>query len=46
MNQYIKHKKQRRERRKIQEQPWTYLAIFLILLLIILGYIVIKKLQQ
>ncbi len=46
LNQYIKHKKQRRERRKFQEQPWTYLAIFIILLLIILGYIVIKKLQQ
>lgn len=46
LNQYIQHKKQRRERRKFQEQPWTYLAIFLILLLIILGYIVIKKLQQ
>ena len=46
LNQYIKHKKQRRERRRFQEQPWTYLAIFLILLLIILGYIVIRKLQQ
>jgi anti-sigma factor RsiW len=45
LNQYIKTKKQRRERRKFQEQPWTYLAIFLILLLIILGYIIIKKLQ-
>lgn len=46
LNQYIQHKKQRRERRRIKEQPWTYLAIFLILLLIILGYIVIKKLQH
>jgi anti-sigma factor RsiW len=46
LNQYIQAKKQRRERRKIQEQPWTYLAIFLILVLIILAYIVIKKLQN
>lgn len=46
LNQYIQQKKQRRERRRFQEQPWTYLAIFLILVLIILAYIVIKRLQQ
>lgn len=46
LNQYIQHKKQRRERRKIQDQPWTYLAIFLILLFIVLAYIVIKRLQH
>lgn len=46
LNQYIKQKKNRRERRKLQEQPWTYLAIFLVLLLAVLAYIVIKKMQH
>lgn len=46
LNQYIQQKKQRRERRRIQEQPWTYLAIFLILALIVLAYFIIKRLQH
>lgn len=46
LNQYIKKKKHRRERRKLQEQPWTYLAIFLVLVLAVLAYIVIKKMQH
>lgn len=46
LNQYIKQKKHRRERRKLQEQPWTYLAIFLVLVLVVLAYIIIKKMQH
>lgn len=46
LNQYIQQKKHRREKRRIQEQPWTYLAIFLVLALIVLAYFIIKKLQH
>jgi anti-sigma factor RsiW len=42
LNQYIKQKKQHRHRRKLKEQPWTLLAILLILALGILAYVVIK----
>ena len=44
LSQYIQQKKQRRERRKIKDAPWIYLAIFLVLILIILTYIVLSKL--
>jgi anti-sigma factor RsiW len=46
LNQYIQQKKQRREHRKIKDQPWTYLAVFLILLLVIMGWIVIRMIQN
>jgi anti-sigma factor RsiW len=46
LNQYIQQKKQRRERRKIKDYPWIYLAIFLILVLVILGYIVIRMMEH
>jgi ferric-dicitrate binding protein FerR (iron transport regulator) len=46
LNQYIQQKKQRRERRRIKDNPWIYLALFLILLLVIMGYVVIKMLQH
>lgn len=46
LNQYIQQKKQRRERRRIKDNPWIYLALFLILLLVILGYVVIKMMQH
>ncbi|WP_276481808.1 hypothetical protein [Paraflavitalea pollutisoli] len=46
LNQYIQQKKQRREKRRIPEQPWTYLAIFLVLALIVLAWFIIKKLQH
>jgi len=40
--QVIKNKS-RRLKRRIKDQPYTYFAIILILLLVIIGYIVLKK---
>lgn len=45
LNKYISKKKERRLKRKVQEAPWIYVAILLILTLVVLGYVVIKKLQ-
>jgi len=42
LHQQLQKNKDNREKRKIQEYPWTYLAIILILSLCILGYIVIR----
>jgi len=46
LNQYIQQKKQRRERRRLKDDPWIYLAIFLILVLVVMGYVVIKMIQH
>lgn len=43
LNKYIQQKKNRREKRKIKENPWTYLALLLILVLCITAYFLIKK---
>lgn len=43
LNQYIQKKKSLREKRKIQEAPWVYISIILILALAILAYVVIRK---
>lgn len=40
----LEKKKVRRERMKIKEQPWLYIAILILLLLIALSYIVIRRL--
>jgi anti-sigma factor RsiW len=45
LNKYIQQKKDRREKRKIREYPWTYIAIAFILIIVIVAYIVIKRLQ-
>ncbi len=46
LNQYLQQKKQRRDRKKIKEIPWSYLAIVLVLLLIIIAYVVIQKIPR
>ncbi len=46
LNKYLQQKKHRRDRRKIKEIPWSYLAITLVLLLIIIAYFVIQKLGK
>ena len=46
LNQYLRQKKQRRDRRKIKEIPWAYLAIILVLVLIIIAYLVIQKIPK
>jgi len=44
LNQYIEKKKTRRERKKHKENPWMYLTIFLILLIVVMGYLIIHQL--
>lgn len=46
LNQYIQKKKNQRQKRKIQEAPWVYIAIILIMMLVVLGYMVIRKALQ
>ncbi len=36
-------KKLKKEKRKLKEQPWLYITLITLLLLVIIGYIVIKK---
>ena len=45
LNKHLRQKKGRREKRKIREAPWLYLSAFLILMLVIIAYIIIKKLN-
>lgn len=46
LNKYLQQKKQRRDRRKIKEIPWSYLAIALVLMLIIVAYFVMQQLGK
>jgi uncharacterized membrane protein YvbJ len=46
LNQYLQQKKQRRDRKKIKEIPWPYVAIVLVLLLVIIAYVVIQKIPR
>lgn len=39
-------KRKRRERMKLPDQTWLYIAVFILLLLIVLSYMVIHRLQQ
>ncbi len=39
-------KKQRREKFRIKDQPWLYISILIILLLIVLSYFVIHRMMQ
>jgi len=43
MHKSLEKKKTRRLRRRLKDEPWTYLAIILILVLCILAYIVIRQ---
>jgi hypothetical protein len=45
LNKYIQQKKERRERRRIKENPWVYVAIIFILVIAVVAYLVIKRLQ-
>lgn len=36
-------KKLKKEKRKLKEQPWLYITLVILLLLVIVSYIVIKK---
>ena len=36
-------KKNRKDKRKLKEQPWIYLAIIIVLILLVLCFVVMKK---
>jgi hypothetical protein len=46
LNQYIEKKKNRRERKKLKENPWMYVTLFLILLFVVIGYFIIQRLMR
>ena len=43
MQKSLAKKKQRRLKRRLREEPWGLLAVVLIILLCIVGYVVIRK---
>jgi anti-sigma factor RsiW len=43
MQKTLAKKKARRLRRRLKDQNWTYIAIILVIVLCVLGYIVIRK---
>lgn len=45
LKKQLDRKKKRKEKRKIPGQSWTYISIVLVLLLIIIAYLVIRKLS-
>jgi hypothetical protein len=36
-------KKERREKMRIKEQPWLYISLIILILLVVIAYIVIRK---
>lgn len=46
LHQYIRQKKDRREKRRINNSFWVYTAIAFVLLIIILVYMVISRINQ
>lgn len=44
LNKQLQKKKSRREKRKLKDSPWLYLAIFIILAIAIIAYVVVKRL--
>ncbi len=43
LKKQLDRKKQRREKRKLKEQPWVYFTIVILLILIVISYLLIKK---
>jgi len=39
----LEKKKQQREKMRIKDQPWLYISLIIIILLIVIAYIVIRK---
>jgi len=46
LNQYIEKKKNRRQRKRLKENPWMFLTAFLILVFVIIGYLIIHQLMN
>ena len=42
----LEKKKQRREKMRIKDQPWLYISILILILLIVLSYIIIRRYLQ
>lgn len=45
LQKQIAKKKGRKEKRKLKEQPWVYFTIILLLILLVVSYLIIKKIQ-
>ena len=45
LKKQLDKKKRRKEKRKLKEQPWVYFSVVLILLLIIITWLVMKRIQ-
>ena len=39
----LEKKQQRREKMRIKDQPWLYISVIIVILLIVIAYIVIRK---
>jgi hypothetical protein len=46
LHKKLDKKKQKREKLRFKDQPWLYITIFIILLLIVLSYLVINRMLQ
>ena len=46
LHKKLEKKKKKREKLRFKDQPWLYIAIIIILLLIVLSYIVIHRMLQ
>lgn len=44
LNKFLKEKKARREKRRIRENPWALVTLVVILVMVVVGYWVIRKL--
>jgi predicted secreted protein len=42
----LEKKKKRREKMRIKDQPWLYISILILMLLIIISYVVIRRYLQ
>jgi hypothetical protein len=42
----LEKKKQRREKLVLKDQSWLYLAIFILIILIVISYLIIHKMMQ
>ncbi len=43
LKKQLDKKKKRKEKRKLREQPWLYFSIGLLLVLIVIGYVLVRK---
>ena len=43
LKRQLDKKRQREEKRKLKDQPWLYLAIIILLILLLISYVLVKK---